>query len=386
MPEMHVVRSPYTARDVVRLASRLNNAKRGYLLVDPLQGKHMPADPLAALHLGSCLGRGVASLFPDARVVIGFAETATALGHGVADELACGAGFLVQTTREPDVEADEWIRFDEEHSHATEQKLCMDGLRGEIGRAGEIVVVDDEISTGKTVANLAVRLREASPALRDRPLVVASVLNRLDDARLAAFREENVRFVCLARLGPRDLHGGLEGFATSEPRPLDSQLLAPRMPSMLRVRVDSPDPRTGGRYDRVDEPLSHAVDDVCRLIGPYCGRLLVLGTEECMYLPLRLAAALRARVAPCRVQFHATTRSPICVCPDPNYPIWNGFELPSVYDGRRTTYIYDMERCDAAVICTDARNPSAEGLSALSTLLAAYGARRVAAVRLEYGA
>ena len=52
-------------------------------------------------------------------LVIGFAETATAIGAAVAAEL--GADY-VQTTRElvPDAE---YLYFSEEHSHATEQTV-----------------------------------------------------------------------------------------------------------------------------------------------------------------------------------------------------------------------------------------------------------------------
>ena len=36
---------PYTAADTLRIAKRYNNPKRSYLLVNPLQAKHIPVSP-----------------------------------------------------------------------------------------------------------------------------------------------------------------------------------------------------------------------------------------------------------------------------------------------------------------------------------------------------
>ena len=71
---------PYTAADTLRIAKRYNNPKRSYLLVNPLQAKHIPVSPAAALEMMGALGDQVAAKYPEARLVIGFAETATAIG------------------------------------------------------------------------------------------------------------------------------------------------------------------------------------------------------------------------------------------------------------------------------------------------------------------
>ena len=44
----------YTEKDLVKIAKRENNTKRNYLVVDPLQGKHIPVVPSKAL---DCSGR-----------------------------------------------------------------------------------------------------------------------------------------------------------------------------------------------------------------------------------------------------------------------------------------------------------------------------------------
>ena len=49
----------YSECDLLRLAKRVNNTKRSYLLVNPLQGKHIPVDPEAALTMMQALGKTV---------------------------------------------------------------------------------------------------------------------------------------------------------------------------------------------------------------------------------------------------------------------------------------------------------------------------------------
>lgn len=81
-------------------------------------------------------------------LVIGFAETATAIGAAVAAEL--GADYM-QTTRElvPDAE---YLYFSEEHSHATEQKLVKNDIDRALRTIDRILFVEDEVTTEKQSA------------------------------------------------------------------------------------------------------------------------------------------------------------------------------------------------------------------------------------------
>ena len=141
----------YVENDLVRIAKRENNNKRNYLIVDPLQGKHIPVSPSRSLGLFSDLAKTVEEEYKDERLlVIGFAETATAVGAGVA--IILDAKYI-QTTREniPDVE---YLFFSEEHSHATEQKLVKNDIDAVIKDIDRIIFVEDEVSTGKTIVNI----------------------------------------------------------------------------------------------------------------------------------------------------------------------------------------------------------------------------------------
>ena len=101
-----------------------------------------------------------------------------------------------------------------------------------------------------------------------------------------------------------------------------------------------------------------------RLRGRLAGkRVTVLGTEEYMLPGLVLGEALEREGVAKRVRFHATTRSPIGICRDEGYPIRAGWRLRSFYDPQRTTFIYNLEPCDVALIVTDSPDGAAARLA-----------------------
>lgn len=157
----------YTSNNTLRIAKRFQNLKRPYLLVNPLQAKHIPVRPAAALDMMGTLGDLLARNYPETRLVIGFAETATAIGAVVAERIAPECVY-VHTTREAFPEAGHWIEFLEEHSHAVEQKLRGDQLPEWLANTDCVILVDDEISTGKTLMNMVRELREQYPAFSEK--------------------------------------------------------------------------------------------------------------------------------------------------------------------------------------------------------------------------
>ena len=71
-------------------------------------------------------------------------------------------------------------------------------------------------------------------------------------------------------------------------------------------------------------------------VRPSKPKVLVIGTEENMFLPTVLASMLNGDVK-------ATTRSPIEPSSTAGYPISSRTVLNSAYEGGRTTYLYNME-------------------------------------------
>ena len=82
--------SSFDVEDMVHICKRKNNAKRQYLFVNKYQGKHIPIDPTKISHLFVELFEQIGIEFAKDKhkdekvVIVGFAETATAIGETMA--------------------------------------------------------------------------------------------------------------------------------------------------------------------------------------------------------------------------------------------------------------------------------------------------------------
>ncbi|WP_220189396.1 phosphoribosyltransferase domain-containing protein, partial [Streptomyces phytophilus] len=214
---------PPELRDLVGLALR-RNPRRAHLLVSTVLGKHVPQRPSrihgAGLRLGA-LARDLLGADAAARaVVLGYAETATGLGHSVADGL--GAAAYLHSTRRPVPGVPRAAGFQEEHSHATEH-LLLPADPGLLTGDGPLVLVDDELSTGRTLRNTITALHGARP--RARYVVAALTDMRSEEDRRALEKSAadlgtRVDVVSLAagtvRLPPDVLRRGTELVARHE--------------------------------------------------------------------------------------------------------------------------------------------------------------------------
>ena len=359
----------YTGSDVLRVAKRFNNARRNYLLVNPLQGKHLPATPAAALEMMNELGAKVAKNFPDARFVIGFAETATAIGAVVAKNLSDDC-FYLQTTRENF--SGDFVEFLEEHSHAPEQKLFAENLSERMSQTPAVVFVDDELSTGKTLLNIIRQLKGKFPELDGKKICAASIINRLSEKNLATFAAENISCEYLVKL---DENFDAENFSITAASDVQCVMTSCDVENF----GDVGDTRRGvniGEYFAQCDRLGNFVADLLKR-EKISGEVLVLGTEEFMLPAIVVGNHLSENFS---VRTHSTTRSPIGICRDENYPIREGFKLRSFYDSTRQTFIYNLKFYDAAVIVTDSENFSA-GLEDLIGALNFHGVGKIFVVR-----
>ena len=354
----------YTKETTIRVAKRYRNAKRAYLLVNPLQAKHMPVSPTEALTMMRTLGEGLRQEFPGARLVLGFAETATALGAAVASRLGPDCAFLT-TTREAG-EGPGWVRFLEEHSHAAEQKLWGGDLDALLQKTDTVLFVDDEISTGKTLRNMVAQLTRRWPALGEKTLVAASLLNRVTPEQ--ALADAGITCRCLVRLPQEDHTAQVADWTVTEAPPAVPQNLSFRQETLPGEGLL--DPRKTlriGAYDSSCQAVAEAM--LSRALGPVetLGKTLVLGTEECMYPALRLGEKLERLGA--EVCCHATTRSPIGLCDAPGYPIRSGWKLPSFYEEERTTYVYNLKEYDTVIVVSDTKKTDLRAIQALASVL-----------------
>ena len=387
-----------------------NNPRRAQLLVSRVLGKHVPTDPRVVHAAGLLLGALVAdalagcpprtlpvdllhdalrgapgaagALHVEARaavapepvdaVVLGFAETATALGHCVAEALG-GADYL-HSTRRPVAGVATAGSFVEEHSHHTGH-LLLPSDPALLAGPRPLVLVDDELSTGRTAVNTIAALHRTAPRAH---YVLATLVDLRDDAlaglpdgvrvdvvaltrarltlppdlaeRAAALRAELAG--ATADAGPgrdgaapavtcRDAIGAPAAGADAPARVLLSDLGWPAgLPAGARHGF------TAAHHRLLAVALPELGAALARAAGVRPGeRTLVLGTEELMAVPLRLAAALAD--AGHDVRFSTTTRSPAVVADAPDYALTSGIVFPShddPADGPGPRYAYNIAR------------------------------------------
>ncbi|MFI7347863.1 phosphoribosyltransferase [Streptomyces sp. NPDC049936] len=387
------------------------NPKRAHLLVSNVLGKHVPQSPSVVHGHGVALGRRVRDLLgaetAEHAVVLGYAETATGLGHSVADGL--GAAPYLHSTRRPVAGVGSAGGFEESHSHATSHLLLPEDpalLAGD----GPLVLVDDEFSTGNTVLNTVRALHERYP--RKRYVVVALVDMRspADAGRLEDFAREigaRVDLVTAAsgtvRLPPGVLEKGQELVARYEAGGADADAGAGSgaggaVGRVARVDLRWPDGvPDGGRHgftaqhrERLENALPGMAARIADALPAGARRVLVLGFEELMYAPLRLADALE-RATDADVRYSTTTRSPVLAVDDPGYAIRTRLVFPAhddPADGPGERYAYNVAGAgfDAVVAVVDsaADTPALHAPDGLLARLAAHAPHVLLAVVPSY--
>ena len=358
----------YSVEEILRVAKRLNNTRRNYLLVNPLQGKHLPVKPSISLEMMNFLGKKVAKSCSETRLVIGFAETATAIGAIVAKNISDDC-FYLQTTRENI--SGNFIEFLEEHSHAPEQKLFAENLFELINGTGEVIFVDDELSTGKTLLNIVKRLKNEFPTLKNKKICAASIINRLSDENLANLAAENIFCMYLLRLN--------QNFNADKFQIEESQSITPAQIDFPILELNFPlNTRRGVKIGDYFVQC-HDLGNFLRHKLQISGEILILGTEEFMLPAIIVGSHFENNFS---VKTHSTTRSPIGICQNTDYPINSGFKLRSFYDLSRKTFIYNLKSYDSAIVITDSEN-FISGLQDLTSALKISGVKNIFCVRCK---
>ncbi|MBQ1094137.1 phosphoribosyltransferase [Streptomyces sp. B93] len=387
-------------RDLLGLALR-RNPRRAHLLVSNVLGKHVPQSPSVVYGAGFALGRRVRELLDGTRaaVVVGYAETATGLGHSVADGL--GDVPYLHSTRRPVAGVVPAGGFEESHSHATSHLLLPEDTTL-LAADGPLVLVDDEFSTGNTVLNTLRALHERYP--RERYVVVALVDMRsdADRERLAEFGREigaRVELVAAARGGVRLPDGVLvKGQALVERYERGPTVVSPGRGVVRRVGLRWPGGvPDGGRHGftplhrrRLEHALPAMGARLAEALPADARRVLVLGCEELMYAPLRLARELEQLVG-ADVRFSTTTRSPVLAVDDPGYAIRSRVVFPAhddPADGPGERYAYNVAGGDfdavVAVVDSAADTDALHAPGGLLDQLAAHTPRVLLAVVPSY--
>ena len=320
------------------------NPKRAHLIVSRVLAKHVPVSGSIAVDAARSLADEVRHAWggpmPENVLVLGFAETACGLAGLVADALP--GSVLTQTTRDVSDAPGIWLQSEELHSHAPSHFLLR-GVHDALLAGPDVVLVDDELSTGETAWRVISQINGVFP---NRRYVIACLI----DARPDSDRERLRRRSEMAGVDVRvaSLLDVRLSFAEDAPAKVARFLAEPSMradqarslsPQRVRPLPLSPalvpDARSGAGFaDRV-----RAVEFLDRQLATLPSeqegaKTLVIGVEEGIYPAVRVAVALGADV-------QSTTRSPAVVIDRPDYPLRSGVTFPSEYSRDVPAFLYN---------------------------------------------
>ena len=345
--------------EMISICKRVKNTKRDFLFVNSYQGKHIPMSPTQILNTYEKLNRILVQTLTDKkRIFIAFAETATAIGSYLAER---NNGYFLTTTREilyddNGKEIAPLLVFEEEHSHAVSQLLyCKDEKI--FSEVEEIIFIDDEISTGKTILNF-IHVLEEKLSVKNISFKVVSFLNWMTENDKEKFKDYEIDFVSLAYGSLKDTKVKVD--VTNITKPTKTKVVES---AIELIDVDSNislfnEIRLGTEYNTQKKVVNKIYDKIVNSIHLEENKkknILVLGTEEFMYIPLLIAKEIEDKLN-VSVKYHATTRSPITISEDNDYKVNSGFEFKSLNDSSRTNFIYNLKKYDEILIITENHN------------------------------
>ncbi|MEQ2528481.1 hypothetical protein EKG37_12540 [Robertmurraya yapensis] len=363
--------------DLFLMAARINK-KRAFLFVSKVLGKHIPIQPAKGILVGALLAARyleersgeqqeitsdllsqfmmdkpgsaeISSFIDDSNpIVIGFAETATALGHAFFEAFKEADYF--HTTREWLDEVEPAITFEEEHSHATSHRAYI--KKELLNNSREIILVDDELTTGKTALNI---IRSIHASFPRTTYTVVSILDWRSDEHIALFKSLEaelgieIHSVSLVK-GTVSVEGQANLLENEQDSPYTigdivqnvsyHEIPNPSATIYKDERNHSYTSYTGRFGLTADENREATVwleETGNQLAGLRTGRTLVLGTGEYMYLPMKIASYMGDGVF-----YQSTTRSPIYPLFKEKYGATNRYSFPDPMNHSIQNYVYNI--------------------------------------------
>jgi len=384
---------PITA--LFQMAAR-KNTKRGFLFVSKILGKHIPVFPLIPLLGGVALAARYASIMyheqsfekkwdfaqaltisavgekvwedishhplplPAKTLFIGFAETATGLGHGMFSSFAENAQYI-HTTRENILGIDNRVEFTEEHSHAMDH-YCYAIDPALFANEDMIVLVDDEITTGKSALNFIKAIQSHYPRKKYGVVSLLDWRSPVEKQKFVAMENDlEIRIHAISLLSGRITVTGQPVVDDHQHKPSQPLLgrvkpivetivlgenLGPLLEfSSLNTNMDKntvPYLQATGRFG-ITSQEQRDLETKLQQVGLFLKqkrqgtKTLCLGTGEFMYIPFKIASYMGEGV---RVQ--STTRSPIYPAKHENYAIKQAVTFASPDDPLMIHYVYNI--------------------------------------------
>lgn len=364
--------------ELFTMAARINK-KRSFLFVSKVLGKHLPIQPQKGLLIPALLAARYAesirelncgvteslvrnfgqkekdfqsvSFIPKSvnPVVIGFAETATSLGHAFFD--CFEEAHYFHTTREEIDHLTPCITFEEEHSHATSHR-CYIPI-DLIDNQREIILVDDEMTTGKTAINIIQSIQSLFPR---KEYTVVSILDWRSEENHQQFthleRTLGIKINVVSLLSGKVHVNEIGKLHELQNQPdtykeITTSFEVVSLSAFFEKEFDDigtriPYIKETGRFGIesknnlfLDQKIKDAADVLrqCRTGA----KTLCLGSGEFMYIPMKLAAVMGKNVF-----YQSTTRSPIYIQNIKGYGARHGISFPNPEDQAVAHFVYNI--------------------------------------------
>ena len=354
--------------DLVSIGYRDNNSKRNFLFISKVLGKHIEVKPDICKVTGFLLASTILGVTKETRmlinyikdnnkeinvnevmnlayrtneklVVLGFAETATGLGMAVAS--AIENSYYITTTREDIKGIKSFLKFEEEHSHATTHKCFPEDIY-KLREADRIILVDDEITTGKSMLNIIKELKKTTGVKKYEILTILDWRNiEYRNLYKDFIRKNKVEIEVRALISgdieieDNNVYCNENESLLSEKMNVNSLNILSRKGQYLKFTG-----RFGVYFDdikKLEEECIRAANKIQEIIG-YNKKILVLGHGENIYIPSRIASYLKGDV-----YFKSTTRSPIYCSNEKGYLI---NEKNVFYHNGVKYYFYNKSRIE----------------------------------------
>ena len=354
--------------DLVSIGYRDNNSKRNFLFISKVLGKHIEVKPDICKVTGFLLASTILGVTKETRmlinyikdnnkeinvnevmnlayrtneklVVLGFAETATGLGMAVAS--AIENSYYITTTREDIKGIKSFLKFEEEHSHATTHKCFPEDIY-KLREADRIILVDDEITTGKSMLNIIKELKKTTGVRKYEILTILDWRNLENRNLYKDFIRKNKVEIEVRALISGDIEIEDNNVYCNENESLLSEKMNANSLNILSRKGQylKFTGRFGAYFDDIkesEEECIRAANKIQEIIGDN-KKILVLGHGENIYIPSRIASYLKGDV-----YFKSTTRSPIYCSNEKGYYI---NEKSVFYHNGVKYYFYNKSRIE----------------------------------------
>ena len=383
----------YELEDLLGFAQRIN-PKRAFLFVSKVLGRHIPVAPSTMRDAFTDLANLVPNNLPEPILVIGMAETAVGLSAGVHQALQTRYpnALLLNSTRHAQHGSDNnhalLTTFREDHSHASQHLIyqSVDHVtQAQLLASKTLIMVDDEASTGNTCVNVVTALRNAGLDQLQQVHLTTLVDWSLDQHQGAADSDDAVSDQIAERLPNIEFqrHHLLSGAWTWTDAPNPEPITMPSVDTTEAGSHTLGDTGNWGRFPTLDstngfdtyllrfqtafnvfnkqaqfgkEQFEKGHFDKKQLPQ----RILVLGSNEFVWLPFLLAEWLETQTKNSTVNFSALTRSPIAL----GGAITTMLSFSDNYGLGMTNFAYNVEPSDwdLIVLCVETSADSVDDM------------------------